>query len=358
MRVSRGTGAGQWGPRERAREGGAAGTKSPRILIVRLGSLGDLVHTLPAVSAIRRAWPHSEIDWLVEAPHREFLELVPVISSLVVLERRGAGAWIDAIRVMRRRHYAMAIDFQGLVKSASLARLSAATRVIGFDRAGVRESLATMFYSERADVAEGGHVVRKNLALAAAAGGTGEELEFPIRAVASPIVEEFVARDPRPFVLINPGAAWPNKRWLPDRFGAAARWVMESRGLPSVVLWGPGEQGAAEDVVRASGGAARLAPPTSLKDLVALARHAKLFVSGDTGPLHVASAVGTPTVSIFGPTNPMRNGPWETADVSVSLYESCPCHYQRQCRLGPGEWCLGRVTVEQVTGAIAQRLPG
>jgi len=329
-----------------------------RILIVRLGSLGDLVHTLPAASALRRANPTAEIDWLVDRPHREFLELVPVISSLVVLERRGARGWLDVLKTMRARGYDVAIDFQGLVKSAALARLSGARKVVGFDRAALRERFASAFYTEQIDIPKGTHVVRKNLAVAAALGAPadGDALEFPIRDIRSPAVESFVAADPRPFALINPGAAWPNKRWPPDRLGAVATHLLDRHGLPSVVLWGPGEQGAADAVVRASTGAARLAPPTGLKDLIALARHARVIVSGDTGPLHIASALGVPAVSLFGPTDPLRNGPWDPRDIAISRYDSCDCHYQRKCSRDPAGWCLGSVTVAQVVDAIDRRL--
>ena len=327
-----------------------------RILIVRLGSLGDLVHTLPAASALRHANPTAEIDWLVDRPHREFLELVPVISSLVVLERRGAGGWVEVIKKMRSRAYDLAIDFQGLVKSAALARLSGAKKVAGFGRAALRERFASSFYTDQVDVPEGLHVVRKNLAIAAAMGAPADALEFPIGEVSSESVASFVAADSRPFALINPGAAWPNKRWPPDRLGSVAKQIFNRHNLPSVVMWGPGEQGEAETVAQASAGAARLAPPTGLKELIALARHAKLIVSGDTGPLHIASALGVPAVALFGPTDPLRNGPWDPRDISISLYDSCDCHYQRQCSRATAEWCLGKVTVEQVVEAIDRRL--
>jgi lipopolysaccharide heptosyltransferase I len=329
-----------------------------RILIVRLGSLGDLVHTLPAASALRRANPTAQIDWLVDRPHREFLELVPVISSLVVLERRGAGGWLDAMKTMRSRGYDLAIDFQGLVKSAALARLSGARKVAGFGRAALRERFASAFYTEHVDIPVGSHVVRKNLVMAAALGAPagGGALEFPIGEVRSPAVESFVAADSRPFALINPGAAWPNKRWPPVRLGAVARHLLDRHNIPSVVLWGPGEQVAADAVVQASSGAARVAPPTGLKDLIALARHARLIVSGDTGPLHIACAVGVPAVALFGPTDPLRNGPWDPRDISISLYDTCDCHYRRQCRRDSAEWCLGKVTVDQVVQAIDRRL--
>lgn len=327
-----------------------------RILIVRLGSLGDLVHTLPAVTALRNANAGAEIDWLVDAPHRDFLELVPIVSSLVVLPDRSAGAWLEAIRTMRRRGYELAVDFQGLVKSAVLARFSGAKRVAGFGRAGVRESFASAFYSERHDIPEGEHVVRKNLALAAALGAKSAAMEFPIAPVDAPGVASFLETDSRPFALINPGAAWPNKRWQPERLGSVARYLLERHQMASVVLWGPGEQEVAADVARHSGGAARVAPPTGLKALIALSRRARLIVSGDTGPLHIAAAVGVPAVALFGPTNPLRNGPWDPNDISISLYDSCSCHYQRRCSRSASDWCLGQITVDQVMDAAGRRL--
>ena len=120
-----------------------------------------------------------------------------------------------------------------------------------------------------------------------------------------------------PFVVLNPGAAWPNKRWPPDRFGAVARWLRRVHGLSSVVTWGPGDETMAAAVVAGSAGAACLAPPTSIADLIAIVREAALMVSGDTGPMHLAAAVGTPIVGIYGPTDAARNGPWSVDDVTV-----------------------------------------
>src|SRR5262249_30445637 len=158
-----------------------------RLLIVRLGSLGDLVHTLPAVSALRRTYPALEIDWLVDAVHREFLSLVPVISSVVVLEDRTAGAWLRARRHLQSRQYDVAADFQGVVKSAALARLSGARRLVGFDREALREPAAAFLYTERVAVAATGlHVIAKNLELAKALGAPmSGPLEFPIAPVKS-----------------------------------------------------------------------------------------------------------------------------------------------------------------------------
>ena len=327
-----------------------------RLLVVRLGSLGDLVHTLPAVAAIRRVLPHVEIDWLVDAVHEEFLSLVPVITSAVRLRAPTPGGWVEVIRRLRGRRYDAALDFQGLVKSATLARLSGAPRVVGFDRPSLREAAAAPFYREHVIIPAGVHVIEKNLRLASAVGAPADAVEFPIVEPASPALDIVRSRAPDGFVLVNPGAAWPNKRWPPDRFGRLARWIRDRYRARSVVLWGPGERELAAEVARHSGGAAAEAPPTRLPDLVALCRAARLIVSGDTGPTHIAAAVGTPVVALFGPTDPGRNGPWSAGDISLSRYPECECHYERRCRRTADRWCLGTISEDDVTRAVAARL--
>ena len=327
-----------------------------RLLVVRLGSLGDLVHALPAVAAIRRARPDWEIDWLVDAAHKDFLDLVPVLSSVVTLDERSLGGWLRARGALQARGYDVAIDLQGLIKSALLARMSGAANVVGFDRRALRESAAAMFYTARVNVGEGRHVIDKNLALAAALGADPSVREFPLKPVQSPALAAVRKQVPGHFVLLNCGAAWPNKRWPPDRFGRIARWLFDKCGWRSVVLWGPGEEAIANQAVRASEGAAFAAPATGLADIVALAREAELMVSGDTGPTHIAAAVGTPIVALFGPTSPQRNGPWRAEDIVLSRYQACICHYERRCRKPDAEWCLGLVTEDEVRDAIDARL--
>ena len=326
------------------------------ILIVRLGSLGDLVHTLPAVAAIRRAYPGANIDWLVDAVHQTFLERVPIVTSIVPLRDRTVGAWLEVRRTLRAREYDVAIDFQGLLKSAALARLSGARRVVGFDRPALREGMAAPFYTERVTVGEGQHVVHKNLQLAASLNAPAAGLEFPIATPETVVASAFLDRVSGPYALLNPGAAWPNKRWPPDRLAMIARALLDRHGLLSVVLWGPGEQDLAQAVVVASHGAAMIAPETSLIDLLALAREARLMVSGDTGPTHIAAALGVPVVALFGPTNPLRNGPWAPDDISISRYDTCDCHYERRCRRDDAAWCLGSITVDEVLTAVEERL--
>jgi heptosyltransferase-1 len=328
------------------------------ILIVRLGALGDIVHAVPAVAALRAAYPSAAIDWLVEARHRAMVDLVTAVDRVIALERRSIAGWMDAAAALRPRRYDVAIDFQGLLKSAVLARMSGARRVLGFSIWHLREKTARPFYSETADAATeaGRHIILKNLGLLRSLDITDESIRFPLARTESAALADVrrLLGGPAPFALINPGAAWPNKRWPADRYGEVAAFLKEVRNVPSFVLWGPGEEGLAREVVDASRGAARLAPPTGLPDLLELSRAASLMISGDTGPLHVAAAAGTPAVAIFGPTDPDRNGPWAAEDRVVSRFAACGCHYDRRCHQ-PG-WCLESISVSEVTAAIQQRL--
>ena len=324
------------------------------ILLVRLGALGDVVHTVPAAAAVRTAFPDARIEWLVDARHRAIVDLVTAVDRAIPLQRSTLSGWSDVIRALRQTPYDVAIDLQGLLKSAVLARASGARRVVGFSIWHLREKTARPFYSDAHD-AEGGHVITKNLRLLAAIGVHDETIRFPLADPPSPALDHLRHRiGPRPFALINAGAAWPNKRWPPERFGQIAAFLREACGLEPVVLWGPGEEILASRVTAASSGTAIEAPRTTVTDLVALARAASLVISGDTGPLHIATAVGTPTVSLFGPTDPERNGPFDPADAVISRYDTCGCHYDRRCH--QARWCLDGVEIAEVCAAVQRRL--
>jgi lipopolysaccharide heptosyltransferase I len=329
-----------------------------RILIVKLGALGDVVHAIPVAAALRRAFPSARIDWLVGAKHREILDLVPVIDRRLVM---NDARMVAAIRELRGSHYDVAIDLQGLIKSAALARASGATRVIGFTARYAREKLASWFYTESYDPGGGGmyhiderHVIYTNLGVLETLGIQAGVPEFPIDRVDSAVAADVSARTNGRYAILNPGAAWPNKRWMPARFGAIAAELRSRHALTSVVAWGPGEEALATEVVGQSSGAALLSPKTTIADLVALARGASLYVSGDTGPAHIAAAAGAPIVGIYGPTRPSRNGPWAKADITVSRADVCQCHHLRQCRLQT--MCLEDIQVDEVFAAAERRL--
>lgn len=326
-----------------------------RFLIVRLGSLGDVVHAIPVVAALRKRFPDARIDWITAPRYVALLELVRGIDHRVAIDTRRIAQTIGIVRELRRRRYDAALDLQGLVKSAVLARASGARRVIGFPAAHLREPAARFFYSEMPDPGDSRHVIFKNLSLLAALGIQTNDVCFPLQIPGDVASAEVAAAGAAGgYVLINPGAAWPNKRWPPDRFGAVAAAIRDRYGLRSRVLWGPGEESLAAAVVASSSGAAEIAPPTTIPDLFTLASAARLMVSGDTGPLHVAGAVRTPIVALFGPTFPPRNGPWAADDVAISRDAACICHYERRCRRA--EPCINSIGVGEVMDAIERRL--
>lgn len=317
-----------------------------RFLIVRLGSLGDVVHAIPAVAALRARYPNARIDWIVDPRYADLVGMVDGVDRVIPFDpRAGWGQLLTTARQLRREGYDAAIDLQGLIKSAVLARASGARRTIGFSRADLREPLAVLLYTETQEAGDASHVIHKGLALMRAVGVNQTVVTFPLK-----------LRPPTPggYVLINPGAAWPNKRWPPERFGALAGAIRERHGLRSVVLWGPGEEEAASAVVAASRGAAEQAPPTRIGDIVAIAKAATLMVSGDTGPLHIGAAVGTPIVALFGPTRAERNGPWSAADITISRFDQCICHYERRCRRS--QPCIDGISVDEVVAAVERRL--
>ena len=205
-------------------------------MIVRLSALGDIVHALPVLDAVRRAHPDAAVDWLVEEAYAPILALVPGLRRRIVVRAKesghasegvfggGARGYLDAVRFLRGQRYDMALDLQGLIKSAAWARLSGARRVIGFDRGSLREPQAAWFYTETVTPPAAPHVIQKNLTMTKALGLTPAPFTVPMEPGEAPQVARAIddgvgaAR----YAVLNPGAAWPNKRWPPDRFGALA----------------------------------------------------------------------------------------------------------------------------------------
>ena len=331
-------------------------TALSRILIVRLGALGDLVHTLPVVPALRAAMPGVEIHWLVDARHAALTPLVEGVDRWIVWEAprmggvRGLRAVVSALRAQR---YDAALDLQGLMKSAALARLSGAARVIGFPPDHLRERAASWSYSEQPGIGQVSHVIDRQLGLLRAFGIPYAPRRFPLRIASTPAVDAMTQlAEGRPFALLIPGAGWPNKEWGPDRFGALASAMSSRWGWAPVVTWGPKERALAEEVVRASNGSARLAPSTDVADLAALARAATVVVGGDTGPLHLSEAAGGRVVCMLGPTDPARNGPALPGAGSVSRFSGGACRYSRSCRRATP--CIATIGVDEVMEEVAR----
>jgi heptosyltransferase-1 len=344
-----------------------------RLLIVRLGSMGDIVHTLPAVTALRQVFPDAIFGWVIEERWAELLctlrtprsgprspqrPLVDRIHAVNTRKWRAAlfsnQTWEQiaaGLSELRAGRYQAAVDFQGAGRSALITRWSGAPVIYGVTQP--RENVASMFYTRQV-IARGTHIVEQNLSLAEAVAGQSlkiPEVELPYEEASEKECEHRLRdQDIGKFILLNPGAGWGAKQWPAERYGEVAKRLGEN-GLKSLINFGPGEEHLARAVEVSSAGAAH-GISCSLTQLIALTRHASLFVSGDTGPMHLAAALGVPVVGIFGPTNPARNGPYGTRSIVLRSPSSSTTHTRRK---QPDEGLL-EISSDQVVAAARKLL--
>jgi len=331
-----------------ARQESSSGVE--RLLIVRLSALGDVIHTLPAAQALREAFPRAMIGWLIEERWAELLcapgtprrgprsEQRPLVDWVHVVNLRKWRSSLAAIPTLqeiaktwndvRSVRYDAAVDLQGAIRSALLARWSGADAVYG--AAEPRESPASLWYTRHA-IAHGAHIVEQNLAVAEAVAQKKlpmPRVELPHNPEAERRINQVLgeARS-HGFAILSPGAGWGAKRWPAERFGRVAR-ALAAEGVPSILNHGPGEEALAREAEAASAGTAR-AIECSISELIALTRRANLFIGGDTGPMHLAAALQVPVVAIFGPTDPARNGPYGTQSVVLRNPASPTTHARR-----------------------------
>jgi heptosyltransferase-1 len=330
-----------------------------RVLLVRLSAIGDIVHTLPAASALAGAG--HEVVWAVQPRGRPLVDGNPAVALSVGIPARSPfrpQAISRAITELRAARVGIALDLQGLWKSGLWARASGARRRIGFTGAARRERLSSLLLTERLVLPDGiRHVIDKNLALLRALGisAVGRR-DFPLppfEREAGRIDRELAALGVERPVLLHPGGGWSSKLWPAEAYGELAS-RLARRQIPALVTWGPGEEALAERVVQASGGTAIVVSNASLLEFAALARRARALVAADTGPLHLACAVGAPAVALFGPTDPARNGPWNPADLVVSRRPACfPCH-RRDCAIH--RQVMAGIPVDEVEQALLRRV--
>ena len=358
------------------------------LLVVRLSAMGDIIHTLPAAAALRQAFPHATLGWLIEERWAELLctlrhpragrrspqrPLVDRVHAVNTAEWRHApfsfNTWQQmaaGLSQLRGIQYDAAIDFQGAVRSALLARWSGAPIVYG--SAQPRENVASMFYTRKVLLqTQGTHVVEQALALAGAVVSSAivssaivptaivptptaeARVEFPVDRDAENRIAGFTAGG-NDFAILNPGAGWGAKRWPVERYGQVAKELAKD-GLCSLINYGPGEEELAVAVEAAGEGAARKIS-CSISELIALTRRARLFIGGDTGPMHLAAALRVPVVAIFGPTNPARNGPFGARSIVLRSASSMTDHTRRP----EPEQGLLEITVGEVVAATRKLL--
>ena len=334
--------------------------RSPRILIVRLSAIGDVIHGLPVLCALRTALPHAFIGWVAEGRSADLLEGHPTLDELIRVPRRWLTSSREVWRLRRRLRelrFDTTLDLQCLTKSGVAARLSGAPRRIGKAPPHARE-LSRWFHTELVNVG-GSHVIDHYLELLRPLGIESPAVRFdlPERAIDARTADDFLRINQLTagrFAILNPGAGWPSKIWPAERYGELARRLRRSHGLTSVAVWGGEvERPLAETIVATSDGAARLAPPTSLAELAALCRRAALCVASDTGPMHLAVAVGTPTISLHGPSRAEWCGAYGPQNIRLQArYEDGSSQERRQA----DDSAMRAIDVEMVAKACDRLL--
>ncbi len=352
--------------------------RPPHILIVKLSSLGDVIHTLPALTTIRRHQPAARIAWLTQPPSRELLESHGALDDLILWDRKGwsdrlrGGRWIswsthalNFLRRLRSVHYDLVIDFQGLAKSAMLVALTRAHRKAGYGPGLPRKEGAWLPLNVRVPAPNpNDHAIDRNLQLIEFLGFSRLPLRYdlPISAedadAADRALREAGLNPDRPFVAINPKTRWHTKDWDPAFFARTLA-LLRARGIPAVLTGAPADRSAIDEIATAAAAPApRVDGRTSLLQLGAIYRRARAVLSLDTGTMHLAAAVGAPVVALFGPTAPWRTGPYGPQHVVLRTELHCSPCWRRTCLTTEYEKraCMLRLKPEAVADAICRVL--
>jgi lipopolysaccharide heptosyltransferase I len=341
-----------------------------RFLIVRTSALGDIVHGMPVAAALKEKYPRCRIAWVVDERYQDLLAGHPWVDRILLVrfkeglrtlrDARGRKNWIGLARTLRDLRFDVAIDLQGLFRSGCISYLSRAPIRIGFPRGHVRETLNRVFSNVRPrSIPPRSHVIDRNLALLHPLGIHTRERRFLFRV--SPSVQDSIGRylraadedDQRLRVVVHPAAGWITKQWDPKHYAEIADRILEAWDARVFLLWGPGERELAQQVRGAMRRPGHLVPDMGLSELVAFLGACGLFIGGDSGPLHLASALGVPVLGLYGPSDSVRNGPLQGADQVVTASPPCgPC-YKRDCTRSS---CMDSISVEQVWATLVRMI--
>jgi heptosyltransferase I len=351
------------------------------ILIVKLSAIGDVIHTLPSLAALRRCYPDADITWVVEEAAADLLADHPDLSRVIV---SGRKRWIKELRRgriagpleemrsflrdLRSRRYDLVIDFHGLFKSAMIVLMSGGKRKLGYDSL---QELSGLFYNEKIPEEMGRHAVDRYLDFVRyVAGESGSACldaipEFRIalgereQQRATSLIEKHVASFPQGgmtprFVAVNPVAFWETKLWQEEKFAELCDRIREELGI-GIVFTG-GEAAPLERICRRmKTEGVNLGGQTKLRELACIYREAALLVTTDSGPMHLAAAVGTPVVALFGPTDPARTGPYGPGHRIIRKGCSCSPCFRKHCE---APCCMTEITVEEVFRVVSEKLAG
>lgn len=324
-----------------------------RILMIKLSSLGDIIHSLPVLHSLKEHWPQASVDWLVDESYRELLKEHPELDQVIPLPRgrfSRPGEVLHLLQALRHRRYDLVIDLQGLLRSGILSAAAGGRVRIGF--ASAREGSSLLYNIHVSVPSADMHAVDRYLLVAHALGAStngAPSFVLPERRGARKYAAEVMPGGRMPDIAISPATRWKTKCWPSPRYAALADRLVKELKARAFFLGGDTDRKVITEIRNLMGGNAINLSGTTLTELVALIRRADLLVSPDSGPMHIAAAVGTPVVALFGPTNPARTGPYTRKAKVLQAHLDClPC-YRKRCE---SRDCMQAITVEEVFTAV------
>ncbi len=341
-----------------------------RILIVLLGAIGDVTRALPLLTRIRRAYPDSHITWAVEPAAAPLLDYHPALNEVLIYRRpQGLAAFWLFLTAIRRGRFDLVLDLQRHAKSGLVSWWSKAPVRLGFHRSNTKEGNWLCNTHTIAPVADFSLKLGQYLKFADALGlpDDGVQFELRLREEEDTHIEALLAQTPRPFVTFFLGSRWPSRFWFPQATAHVAQTLMQQYGMGVVLIGGPSEVTFAQAVSSALETSSETGPETGsrlsvtnltgqtrLRDLIGIFSRCRLAFGPDSGPMHIAAATGTPVISLWGATSPIRSAPWGSEHLVLCGPAACSPCYTRQCRIG--RICMQRITPEQVLSAVEQVL--
>ena len=330
-----------------------------QILLIKPSSLGDIIHGLPVLKALHDKWPDAKISWVAKDIYADILHGNPLIDSLILLKKSCLTTSILSFRKkLHQGSFDLAIDMQGLFRSGLIAFLSGAAIRIGFSNA---RELASLFYTHKVDAPLNLHAVDRNLKLAAALDCEVQDINFSLNLNPEDLEEtlDFLQENQlgtrRPLVTFVPGARWEKKRWPPLYFSRLGDLINKELRAGIIVAGSRQEEGLIHEIRSAMKNSSSEAAGFSLRKLTALLSKSDVVVTNDSGPMHIAAAVGTPVVALFGPTDPVRTGPYTKKRIIIQKEMECiPC-FRKPCSQNSFE-CMKSITVEEVFEGVTQIL--
>lgn len=329
------------------------------ILIVKLSAIGDVIHALPVAHALKQHFPLARITWVVEKPAYDLLCNNPDIDEIIIFDKPKFKSLSGLIKyapdfssMLKVHQFDLALDLQGLFKSAAITALSGATQRLGY--CNMRE-LSQWISAPVCGINSDGHIVERYLDVARAVGCDVSEVIFPLHitvaeaANATSAAKQAGLLAGQSYAILAPGTNWPSKCWPTGHFSQLANELIRI-GITPVIIGGPGDASLAAQISVKEPRVIDLTGKTTLKELAYIIKNACFFVGGDTGPMHLAVAVRTTVIALFGPTDPKRNGPYGPGHIVLAIQDECRQCWKRKCP--DGKQCMAAIEVNQVMEAV------